>query len=148
MAAELQQLTTGKYLFFGSPYTQEGQNLFVIEFKASAVGIHNDASGIRASVQDYNISPLLSKTSSHVLEEKIIEAHKLYTWPANLGDPKAWAASKQSFFEQHLINHPIEIMMVLEEQHITWKFIPLSDFKAEIEEAQATSLLSDIFPNL
>ncbi|MCX2453920.1 hypothetical protein OQX61_21815 [Pedobacter sp. PLR] len=144
MAAELQQLTTGKYLFFGKPARVEGQNIMVVEFSGTALGITNSESVLHAAVQEFDISPLLSKTSTHILEEKPIEAHKLYTWPANLGDPKAWASSKQLFFEQHLMNQPIEVLNVQENQQITWRFIPVTVFRALAEEAQAVTLLSGI----
>ncbi|WP_316748409.1 hypothetical protein [Pedobacter gandavensis] len=144
MAAALPQLTTGKYLFFGKPHQQESQNVLVVGFIGSALRITNNESGLHAAIQEFDISPLLSKTSTHILEEKSIEAHKLYTWPANLGDPKAWASSKQLFFEQHLMNQPIAVLKVQEEQQITWKFITDTEFRASAEEAQAVSLLSGI----
>ncbi|WGQ10294.1 hypothetical protein QG516_01335 [Pedobacter gandavensis] len=148
MTTELQQLSTGKYLFFGSPVQQEGHNVVVAGFSAKAIAIQSHESGAAASIQEYDISPLISKRSTHVIEEKLIEAHKLYTWPANLGDPKAWASSKYLFFEQHLINQAIEVLNVSEDHQITWKFIPLSFFQAAVKEAQAVTLLSSIFPEL
>ncbi|MBB2147760.1 hypothetical protein [Pedobacter gandavensis] len=148
MATTLQQLTPGKYLFFGSPSQLEGQNHLVVGFSAKALGITKNESGIHAAIQQFDISPLISKISTHILEEKSIEAHKLYTWPANLGDPKAWASSKQLFFEQHLMNQAIEVLKVLEDQQISWKFIPISSFRTLAEEAQAVNLLSDITTNL
>ena len=148
IATELQQLSVGKYLFFGSPVQEEGQNVMVAGFSAKAIGIPSKESVTAASIQDYDISPLISKRSTHLLEDKLIEAHKLYTWPANLGDPKAWASSKYLFFEQHLINQPIEVLNVSEDQQITWKFIPLSFFQSAAKEAQAVNLLSSIFPEL
>lgn len=148
MAIELQQLSTGKYLFFGMPVQQEGQNVMVAGFSAKAIAIPNNKLGVAASIQEYDISPLISKRSTHLIDEKLIEAHKLYTWPANLGDPKAWASSKYLFFEQHLINQAIEVLKVSEDHQITWKFIPLSFFQAAVKEAQAVTLLSSIFPEL
>ncbi|ALL06599.1 hypothetical protein AQ505_14500 [Pedobacter sp. PACM 27299] len=148
MATELQQLSTGKYLFFGKPVQQEGQNVMVAGFSAKAIGIPNNKLGVAASIQEYDISLLISKRSTHLIEEKLIEAHKLYTWPANLGDPKAWASSKYLFFEQHLINQAIEVLKVSEDHQITWKFIPLSFFQTAVKEAQAVTLLFSIFPEL
>ena len=148
MATGLQQLTPGKYLFFGTPAQQEGQNIMVSGFSAKAIALINCDSSIEATVQEYDISSLISKRSTHILDGKFMEAHKLYTWPTNLGDPKAWASSKQVFFEQHLINQAIEVLNVLEEQQITWKFIPLPLFQSAAKEAQAVSLLTSIFPEL
>lgn len=144
MATTLQQLAPGKYLFFGSPTQLEGQNHLVVGFSANALGIVNTEFGSLAAIQEFDISPLLAKSSTHLVEEKAIEAHKLYTWPANLGDPKGWASSKQLFFEQHLMNQAIEILKVQEIQQITWKFIPASSFRTSVQEAQAVSLLSEV----
>lgn len=148
MASIAQKLTTGKYLFLGIPEPIEGQNSMVTAFGSTAVHISSTEVGWIAKFDTYDISALISKTSIHLLEERAIEAHKLYTWPANLGDPKAWASSKQHFFEQHLMNAAIEILNVVEDQQITWKFIPLSTFKALIKETQAVTLLSEICPEL
>ncbi|WP_316821824.1 hypothetical protein [Pedobacter gandavensis] len=148
MAAALQQLRTGLYLFFGTPSAHEGQNTMVTGFSATAIHISKDEADSKVSVEEYHIHSLLAKTSDHMLGEKSIEAHKLYTWPANLGDPKAWAYSKQSFFEQHLMNQAIEILNVGAAAQITWKFIPLAKFKSTAIEAQAVTILSDIFPEI
>lgn len=148
MAEELKQLTTGKYLFFGAAQHLEGQNIMVVQFSASALAIQPDQSRLSASIQHYEIGPLLSKRSTHLKEDQSLEAHKLYTWPANLGDPQAWANSKRQFFETHLISHPIEILNVMDEQQIVWKFIPESEFRSSVEEAQALNLLLSISNNL
>lgn len=147
MTGGLQQLRTGKYLFFGSLLKLESQNVMVAGFSAKAIGIFSNRSEA-AAIQEYDISPLISKRSTHLHEEKFIEAHKLYTWPVNLGDPQSWASSKYRFFEQHLMNQAIEVLNLSEDQQITWKFIPLSYFQLAAKEAQAVNLLSSIFPEL
>lgn len=149
MSAELpKQLTKGKYLFFGIPQQLDGQNIMVVQFSAAALAIQPSESGCTASIEEYEIGPLLSKRSTHIKAEKTLEAHKLYTWPANLGDPQAWANSKRLFFEVHLMNQAIEVLNVLDEQQLVWKFISKSEFKSSVEEAQAVNLLSDIAPDL
>lgn len=147
MSAELKQLAIEKYLFFGVPQHLESQNIMVVQFSASALAILPGQLGLNASIQQYEIGPLLSKRSTHLKEDQSFEAHKLYTWPANLGDPQAWANCKRQFFETHLINHPIEILNVIDEQQIVWKFIQESEFRSSVEEAQTVSLLLSISSN-
>lgn len=123
MTTTIHQLTKGKYVFFGAPEQQQGENPLVPYFIASGLSIREENGVLRGNVQLFDISNLISKRSVYIDSQRSIEAHKLYTWPAKLGDPNAWAESKLMFFEDHLIDHPIEILFELGENQVSWKYI-------------------------
>lgn len=128
MTKTIHQLKKGKYVFFGTPEQQQGENVLVPYFTASGLCLTENEGLVSGKVEQFDISHLISKRSVYVDSERSIEAHKLYTWPAKLGDPNAWAESKRIFFEDHLIDHPIEILFELEENQVSWKYISPQDF--------------------
>ncbi|RQO66144.1 hypothetical protein DBR43_28335 [Pedobacter sp. KBW06] len=141
MTTTIHQLTKGKYVFFGTPEQQQGENLLVPYFTASGLSITEEDGALSAKVQLFDISNLISKRSVYVDSQRSLEAHKLYTWPAKLGDPNAWAESKRIFFEDHLIDHPIEILFELGEAQVSWKHISPEAFS----EASAMASTSPEF---
>lgn len=140
----INQLTKGKYVFFGSPEQQQGQNVLVPYFTVKGLSITDDEQGLCGKVQEFEISQLISKRSVYVDSERSLEAHKLYTWPARLGDPNAWAESKRVFFEDHLINHPIEILFELGEQEVSWQYISPDTFNQAMEQAAVSLEFKEI----
>lgn len=144
MRTTINQLTKGKYVFFGAPEQQQGENLLVPYFTASGLSITEEDGILSGKVQLFDISNLISKRSVYVDSQRSIEAHKLYTWPAKLGDPNAWADSKRIFFEDHLINHPVEILFELGEDQVSWKYISPATFSEACSAASTTTEFKEI----
>jgi hypothetical protein len=150
MTTTIHQLTKGKDVFFGTPEQQQGAHLLVPYFTASGLCITGEEGVLSGKVQRFDISNLISKRSVYVNSQRSLEAHKLYTWPVKLGDPNAWAESKRIFFEDHLIDHPIEILFELGEDQVSWKYISPDVFleacavastSTEFKEIEATLAL-------
>ena len=139
MTTTIHQLTKGKYVFFGKPEQEQGSNPLVPYFIAPGLVITEDNEGLSGKLQLFDISNLISKRSVYVDTQRSIEAHRLYTWPAKLGDPNAWAESKRIFFEDHLIDHPIEILFELGEQQVSWKYISPEAFSESCVAASTTA---------
>lgn len=121
-------LLKGKYVFFGIPEQNPGFQLMAPSFAINALFISDAKGSVGGKVQPFEVTNLISKMSVYTDSTQSIEAHKLYTWPAKLGDPAAWAESKRLFFTQHLIHYPIEILAELEGHHVSWKYISPEDF--------------------
>jgi|GEM_PF-1880078 len=123
-------LQKGKYVFTGDLQEVYKEGLSVPFFTAKAIILIEKDGKLSGDIQTVNISDLIQKQSSYVDGAgKIIEAHKLYTWPRNLGSTKEWSASKQEFLNQYLLNFPIAILSVQESNGVTWKYITPENFK-------------------
>jgi len=108
--------------------TSAGSN--VTYFTAKALVIAESDGQYAGTVETLKISELIQKTSAYVhngVHQR--EAHKLYTWPANLGDHQAWSESKRIFLMQHVMNFPIRMIKVADDHHLTWEFITPEQFK-------------------
>lgn len=109
-------------------------------FTATALVIAEHDGKYTGSRETLRISDLILKQSSFIYDgTHTREAHKLYTWPKNLGDMEAWAASKKIFLEQHILNFPIRIQSVQDEHHLTWEFITPEQFKKTPQDLQASA---------
>ena len=117
-------------LVFTDELQQDSLPNGVAYFTAKAIVITTDHSHARGDIETLKVSDLILKQAKFVTDGvNTIEAHKLYSWPAQLGDNNAWAASKTAFIEEHILNFPIEIISVDEEHHPTWTFITPEEFK-------------------
>jgi len=120
----------GKLVFIEALKEESSEELAIPYFTAKALVISEIDGQYYGTVEVLNISDLIQKTSNYVYDGvNIREAHKLYTWPVNLGDSKAWGDSKRIFLEQQVMNFPINILSVQEDKHLTWEFISPEQFK-------------------
>ena len=120
----------GKLVFTGDLQEEHTVELNIPYFTATALVIAAENGKYTGTVERLKISELIQKTSSYIEDGvNAREAHKLYTWPANLGDHKAWSESKRIFLLQHVMNFPINIIAVQEQNHLTWEFITPEEFK-------------------
>ncbi len=129
----------GKLVFTDSLEEENSLGLNIPYYTASALVITEEEDGIFGTIGTLNISDLILKTSAYVYDgTNKQEAHHLFTWPRNLGDRKAWSESKRIFLHQHVMNFPIQILDVTEENHITWQFITPEVFKKTPPGLQAS----------
>ncbi len=129
----------GKLVFTEDLEEQTSTSSGVPYFTAKALVITEADGQNYGSVEVLKISDLIQKTSSYVYDGvNKREAHKLYSWPANLGDHHAWAESKRIFLMQHVMNFPIHIISVDGENQITWEFITPEQFKIMPQNLQAS----------
>jgi hypothetical protein len=137
----LQLLKKGKYVFIGLLKEEQDKNSSVPYFTAKAIMILEDHGIFTGDIGILKLSDLILRQSTYIDENgKMIEAHKLYTWPRNLGSTAEWTAAKQEFFNQYILNFPIEVLSLQESNGITWKFITPEQFKkipAEIDARPA-----------
>ncbi|MET3113753.1 hypothetical protein AAKU52_001482 [Pedobacter sp. CG_S7] len=120
----------GKLVFIEALKEESTIDLAVTYFTAKALVISEKDGEYYGTVEVLNISDLIQKTSIYVYDGlNTREAHKLYTWPVNLGDSKSWGESKRIFLEQQVLNFPINILAVQEEKYLTWEFISPEQFK-------------------
>ena len=129
----------GKLVFTEDLQEQQSTSSGVSYFTAKALVIAEADGQYYGAVESLRISDLIQKTSSYIYDGlSRREAHKLYTWPANLGDNTAWAESKRIFLMQHVMNFPIHIISVAGENEITWEFITPEQFKTIPENLVAS----------
>jgi hypothetical protein len=129
----------GKLVFIDGLQEQSTPESNTPYFTAKALVIAEEDGQFFGSVEVLKISDLIQKSSNYVYDGvNSREAHRLYTWPANLGDNKAWSESKRIFLSQHVMNFPIQILSVQQENQITWEFITPEKFKKTPEGLQAT----------
>lgn len=120
----------GKLVFIEALKEESSEELAIPYFTAKALVISEIDGQYYGTVEVLNISDLIQKTSNYVYDGvNTREAHKLYTWPVNLGDSKAWGDSKRIFLEQQVMNFPINILSVQEDKYLTWEFISPEQFK-------------------
>jgi hypothetical protein len=133
-------LQKGKYVFIDELQEVYKEGLSVPFFSAKAILMIEKDGKLSGDIQTVNISDLILKQSSYLDETgKIIEAHKLYNWPRNLGSTKEWSASKQEFLNQYILNFPIEVLSTQESNGVTWKYITPENFKDFPEHIQRTA---------
>lgn len=132
-------LQKGKYVFTGKLEVVYKQDSLVPVLSAEAIVIREINGTLYGDIGKVNISDLILKQSSYLDENgKVIEAHKLYTWPRNLGSTKEWTASKEEFLNQYILNFPLEVLSVQESNGVTWKYITPENFKDFPEEMQGS----------
>lgn len=120
----------GTLVFTDGLKLHEGAGLSAPYFTARAIVVAQSGDQYHGSIEELQISDLILKQSSFLYDGvNTREAHKLYTWPRNLGDHKAWAESKKAFLEQHVMHFPLQIRAVEQEHHLTWEFITPEQFK-------------------
>jgi hypothetical protein len=133
-------LQKGKYVFIDELKQEQPEGVSVPFFTAKAIMILEKDGILSGEIATVNVSDLILKQSSYLDETgKIIEAHKLYTWPRNLGSTPGWAAAKQEFLNQFILNFPIEIVSLQESNGVTWKYITPENFKDLPENIQGSA---------
>lgn len=121
---------TGKYVFTGSPVPRIGTNSPVPVLWADALRIYQPDKFPVGDSGQFPLSDLILKASVFVEQGgKKVEAHKLYTWPRNLGSTADWTKAKTEFLLEFVLNYPLEILDVHAEQGLTWTFITPENFK-------------------
>jgi hypothetical protein len=134
-----QLLQKGKYAFIDALQTMQPEGATVPFFVAKAILMVETAAGFTGDVSVINISDLILKQSTYIDENgKPIEAHKLYTWPRNLGSTEQWTAAKAEFLNQYILNFPIEVLSLQESNGVTWRYISPENFKEIPRNVQAS----------
>lgn len=133
-------LRQGKYVFIDNLKEEETNGSSIPYFSATAIIISEKDGLSSGELTKVNLSDLILKQSSYVDENgKMMEAHKLYVWPRNLGSTKEWTMAKQEFLNQYVMNFPVEILSLQQEKGVTWRYITPENFKDFPEDIQASS---------
>jgi len=120
----------GKYAFIDLLTAQQEENSTVPYFSAKAIAITEKEGKFYGDIVLVRLSDLILKNSVYIDEHgQHIEAHKLYTWPRNLGSTEEWTAAKQQFLNDFILFFPIEVLSVQEYGGVTWRFITPENFK-------------------
>ena len=123
-------LKKGKYVFTGALTIVQEEGASVPYFSAEAIAIIEKDGEFEGDVVDVKLSDLILKQSSYIDENgKVLEAHKLYVWPRNLGSTTQWTAGKEEFLNEFVMNFPIEVLSLEESNGVTWKYITPEEFK-------------------
>lgn len=123
-------LEKGKYVFTEELETAYQEGSSIPFFFAKAIFMAEKDGTVEGEIRNVNISDLILKQSSYVDEQKqLIEAHKLYIWPRNLGSTNEWTAAKREFLNEFVMNFPIEILSLQESNGVTWRYITPENFK-------------------
>lgn len=123
-------LQKGKYVFTELLQTDYNEGSSIPYFYAKAIFITGKESLLIGDTGFVNLSDLILKQSTFIDDQgKSIEAHKLYTWPRNLGSTNEWTASKREFLEEFIMNFPIEILSLQDQNGLTWRYISPENFK-------------------
>ncbi|MET1054571.1 MAG: hypothetical protein ABWY16_04625 [Pedobacter sp.] len=139
-----QLLKKGKYVFVGLLKEEQEKNASVPYFTAKAIMIEQNHDTFTGEIAVLKLSDLILRQSTYIDENgKLIEAHKLYTWPRNLGSTAEWTAAKYEFLEQYILNFPIEVLSVQESDGLTWRFITPEQFKKTPAGIQASAEFQD-----
>jgi hypothetical protein len=132
-------LEKGKYVFIDELDTAYQEGSAIPFFFAKAIFMAEREGVVEGEIRNVNISDLILKQSSYVDEQKhLVEAHKLYVWPRNLGSTNEWTAAKREFLNDFVMNFPIEILSLQEHNGVTWRYISPENFKKIPEELVAT----------
>ena len=116
----------------------EGASVPFITAKAILITTNDDS--IKGDIATVKMSDLILKQSTFIDDDgKVVEAHKLYVWPRNLGSTKEWTANKLEFLNEFVLNFPIEIISLDESNGLTWKYITPENFKKIPEGIEASS---------
>jgi hypothetical protein len=141
---EILTLQKGKYVFMDELQEVYHADSPVPALLARAIRITEKEGVLFGEMGLLKLSDLILKQSAYHDEAgKIIEAHKLYTWPRNLGSTKEWTASKIEFINQYILNFPIEILAVQPTEGISWKYISPENFKNFPAEITGTASFMD-----
>ena len=120
----------GKYVFTDELTEVQDPAQSVPYFTAQAIMIMENEGDFFGDTGTVRISDLILKQSTYIDESgKNIEAHKLYIWPRNLGNTKEWTAAKKEFLTEFVLNFPLEVLSVQENNGVTWKYITPENFK-------------------
>ncbi|MBB6500081.1 hypothetical protein [Pedobacter cryoconitis] len=139
-AAAILLFNKGKYVFTDNLTEVHPEGVSVPFFSAKAILITTENDQLHGDIAAVKISDLILKQSSYIDENgKVLEAHKLYTWPRNLGSNAQWAACKREFLDEFVLNFPIEIISLQESGGVTWRYITPENFKNFPGDIQASS---------
>lgn len=117
-------LKKGKYVFTGDLTIVQEAGATVPYLSATAIAVTEEDGNFKGEVLAVRVSDLILKQSSYIDENgKIIEAHKLYIWPRNLGSTEQWTDAKKDFINEFVLNFPIEVISAFDGSSITWKYI-------------------------
>jgi hypothetical protein len=120
----------GKYVFTGLLKEEQDEHANVPYFTARAIMIQENNDTFTGDISVLKLSDLILRQSTYIDEHgKMIEAHRLYTWPRNLGSTPEWSAAKYEFLNQYILNFPIEVLSLQESNGLTWRFISPEQFK-------------------
>jgi len=120
----------GKYVFTGALTIVQEEGASVPYFSAEAIAIIEKDGKFEGDVVNVKLSDLILKQSSYIDENgKVLEAHKLYVWPRNLGSTTQWTAGKEEFLNEFVMNFPIDVLSLEESNGVTWKYITPEEFK-------------------
>ncbi|WP_158796006.1 hypothetical protein [Pedobacter sp. L105] len=132
-------LQKGRYVCIDDLKEEQNAGSTIPYFSAKAILIVEKERSLTGDIKTVNLSDLILKQSTYMDEGgKAIEAHKLYTWPRNLGSTAAWTAAKQEFLNQFVLNFPIEVLSLQEERGVTWRYITPENFKTFPDDIIAT----------
>jgi hypothetical protein len=127
---ELLSFQKGKYVFMDELQEVYHADSPVPALMARAIRITEQDGVLYGDTGLLKLSDLILKQSAYQDETgRIIEAHKLYTWPRNLGSTKEWTACKIDFINQYILNFPIEVLALQQPEGISWKYISPENFK-------------------
>lgn len=137
-------LQKGKYVFTGNLKEGQSAQANVPFFYAEAIVITEENGEFKGDIVPVNVSDLILKQSDFIEDTgQVIEAHKLYVWPRNLGSTAQWSASKTEFLNEFVLNFPIEIINTKESNGLVWKYITPENFKKLPEGIQGSAAFDD-----
>jgi len=123
-------LQKGRYVFVDQLTEELAEGAIVPILSAKAICIFDKEGVLHGLIGQINVSDLILKQSTYIdAKGKMIEAHKLYTWPRNLGSTTDWTSAKNEFLNQYILNFPIEVLSLQESNGVTWKYITPEQFK-------------------
>lgn len=127
---DLQVLEKGKYVFTSELEEHKIATSPIPLLTAKGFSITETDGPSVGKVIRANISELILRQSVYRDENgKMIEAHRLYTWPSDLGSTPEWTAAKRRFLDQFVLNFPLEILSRDASGGITWRYITPENFK-------------------
>lgn len=123
-------LQKGKYVFINNLFTSELTDNTVPDLYAEALQLSLQEGTLYGDRALTGLHELISRQSVFITEDgQPVEAHKLYTWPRNLGSTAEWTACKQDFLQAHVLNYPLEVLSVQDNGGLTWTYITPENFK-------------------
>ncbi|QNK61874.1 hypothetical protein H7F33_15105 [Pedobacter sp. PAMC26386] len=138
-SADVLVFRKGKYVFTANLEEEQPEGVSVPFFSAEAIMVTENEGSLQGDIAKIKISDLILKQSSFIDENgKVLEAHKLYIWPRNLGSTKEWTANKQEFLNEFILNFPIEIISLQESNGVTWRYITPENFKKLPDDIQGS----------
>ncbi|MBB5634148.1 hypothetical protein HDE68_000033 [Pedobacter cryoconitis] len=143
-SASILSFQKGRYVFTDHLEEVHPEGVTVPFLTAKAILMVSDDGLIKGDVATVKISDLILKQSTFIDDDgKVIEAHKLYVWPRNLGSTKEWTANKQEFLNEFVLNFPIEVISLDESNGVTWKYITPENFKKIPEGMDVSASFKD-----